>query len=202
MKYFYIALISLTLLFSCKENKEEEIIKNPHQDMNMNNPHSTEMFEKPNADIKLEGNKLTFENVEMQVPENWVSENPSSSMRVIQFFAKNNSDVIIAGFFFGNRANMTDANIDRWKSQFVKVNKADTKEFANGKALLVEIEGTYKKRPSEMVVNFEEVPNYKTIAAIVSTNNGPYFFKMVAPKDAADKELKNFEDFLNSYKEK
>ena len=202
MKYFYIALISLTLLFSCKENKEEEIIKNPHESMGSKNPQATEMFQKPTADIKLDGKKLTFENVQMTVPDNWVSERPTSSMRVIQFFAKNNSDVVIAGFFFGNRANMTDANIERWKSQFVKVDKSETKEFAGGKALLVEIEGTYKKRPSEMVMNFEEAPNYKTLAAIVSTKNGPYFFKLVAPKDAADKELKNFEDFLNSYKEK
>jgi hypothetical protein len=66
----------------------------------------------------------------------------------------------------------------------------------------VEIEGTYKKRPSEMVAEFEEEPSYKTLAAIVSTDNGPYFFKMVGPADKVNNEVKNFENFLNSYKAK
>ncbi len=202
MKYFYIALISLILIVACSKEKEEEIIKNPHEGMNMNSMNSEQKFENPSSNITLDGEKLTFENVEMQIPAHWIKETPSSSMRVIQFFSKDNKDAIIAGFFFGNRPNMTDENIDRWKSQFVKVEKVNKKEFANGKALLVEIDGTYKKRPSEMVMEFEEAPNYKTIAAIISTDNGPYFFKMVAPKNIADKELKNFESFLATYKTK
>jgi hypothetical protein len=203
MKYiFIIALISLSLITACKEEKEETIMENPHAGMDMKATHGTEIFQTPEAKLKVEGKNISFENVTLELPENWIQEKPSSSMRVVQFFVKDNEDLVIAGFYFGNRDNMVDANINRWKSQFTKVNNLDKKDFAGGKAVLVEIEGTYKKRPSEMVAEFEEEPSYKTLAAIVSTDNAPYFFKMLGPADKVNNEVKNFENFLNSYKAK
>ncbi len=200
MKYiFIIGLISLAMITACKEEKEETMMKDPHAGVDMKATHTTDMFETPEAKLKVEGKNLTFENVSMELPDTWIQEKPSSSMRVVQFFIKDNEDLVIAGFYFGNRDNMVDANIDRWKSQFTEVKNLNKKEFAGGKAVLVEIEGTYKKRPSEMVAEFEEVPSYKTIAAIVSTDNGPYFFKMVGPADKVNSEVSNFEKFLKSY---
>jgi hypothetical protein len=202
MKYFLMAFVSILFISACTENKEEELFKDPHTNMSAQKMHSTPMFENPAADIKLDGQVLSFENIEMKLPAGWVQEKPSSSMRVIQFTSKDNNNLIIAGFYFGNRDNMVEPNINRWKSQFTEVDNFSKKEFASGKAVLVEIEGTHKNRPSEMVKDFEAAPGYKTIAAIVSTNNGPYFFKMVGPAVDVNKELKNFESFLNSYNEK
>ncbi|GEM_PF-2979238 len=202
MKYFYIALLSMLFISACSETKDEETIQNPHPQMTMGQQSSTQMFENPEANIKLNERKLTFENVEMLVPATWLKEKPTSSMRVIQFFSKNNNHLVVAGFYFGNRDNMVEPNIERWKSQFTEVDKFSKIDFADGKNVLVQIEGTHKNRPSEMVKDFEAVPGYKTIAAIVSTNKGPYFFKMVGPLDDVNKELENFKDFLNSYKKK
>ena len=202
MKYFLTVLLSILFIVACTENKEEKIIKNPHSEMTSDKMQSTPMFENPATNIKLNGNKLSLENIGMILPSTWIEEEPSSSMRIIQFSPKNNNDLIIAGFYFGNRNNMVEANINRWKSQFTEVENYSKKEFASGKAILVEIKGIHKNRPSEMVKDFETAPGYKTIAAIVSTDKGPYFFKLVGPVKEVNKELKNFEDFLASYSEK
>ena len=74
--------------------------------------------------------------------------------------------------------------------------------MVNDKIHLVTIKGTFKKKPFPMAQEFTEEADYMTIASIVPSNEGPYFFKLVGPADKVQKELKNFKFFMNSYKAK
>lgn len=202
MKYFYFILISLALIASCKEEKQPEFDGDPHAGMNMQGMDGSQIIDVPESNVMLDGSTMSFENVEMTIPDGWINEEPSSSMRVVQFFAKDDDQLVIAGFYFGNRDEMIEANIKRWEAEFIKMDNSTKKEYANGKATLVEISGTYRLKPFPMAEEFKEAPNYITLAAIVATENGPYFFKMVGPKIGVDKERDNFDKFIKSYKQK
>ena len=206
MKYFYtmaIAVISFALITGCGEEEKEEVQMDPHAGVNMQGMGGgtgDEMFENPESNLKMDGQTLSFENVSMQVPEGWVKEKPASSMRVIQFFSKNDEELIIAGFYFGKFDEMIPQNIERWENEFAKLENSKNEEYAGGKAIYVELEGTYRLKPFPMAQEFEEVEGYKTLAAIIKTDNGPYYFKAVGKKESADAEIANFKSFLKSYK--
>ena len=156
----------------------------------------------PAPTVKVAGAKLEFENVSMTTPENWINEKPTSSMRVVQYFLKNDEETTIVGSYFGNKGMMVDENIQRWEQQFSKVDKKDKQDMSGGKVVMVTMTGTFKKKASMMSEDFSEVPNYMMLAAIVQTNNGPYFFKMVGTKTLLTNEINNFKKFLGSYSEK
>ena len=201
MKYFYIALIALSLLVSC--GKKEEAAKDPHTGMNMQDMSKGQaVVESAKTDMKIEGSTMTFANVKMTVPALWIKEEPASPVRFVQFTSKDDEEFVVAGFYFGKQDEMVDANIKRWEAEFSKLDKNTRKEFAGGKVVMVTLEGTYKKKPFPMAEEFTETPNYTTIAAIVKTSDGPYFFKAVSSNSAIKNEMPNFESFLSSYSAK
>ena len=152
--------------------------------------------------VKVNGNILELENVQLTTPASWVNEKPTSSMRAVQYFLKDDEETTIVGSYFGKRDEMVDANIQRWKDQFSKTEKTDKVELSGGQVIMVSLTGTYMKKASMMSEEFTEAPNYMMLAAIVKTNNGPYFFKMVGPKSTLSNELASFKKFLASYKVK
>jgi hypothetical protein len=200
MKYFYIALIAVVMIVSC--GKKEEAAKDPHSGMPMTGMGKEQMLESPKSDIKLEGSVLTFADVKMTVPADWINEEPSSPIRNIQFTSKGDVEFVMAGFYFGNQEEMVEANKQRWEAEYTKIDKSDKKEYAGGKITLILLEGTYKKKPFPMSEEYKETPGYKTLAAIVKTKDGPYFFKAVDIIKAIDNQFSNFDSFLKSYSAK
>lgn len=197
MKLLFAILFSFALIMSC--NKPQVDNKDPHamppkgQDIPMEKPD-------PKTEVKVDGRTMKFSNVTMTIPENWVFEPNKSEMRVVQFFLKNDDMVIIPGFYFGNQPDMADANIERWKSEFTKLDKQEKTVLANGKCVFVNLAGTYKKKPFPMAQEFKETANYAMLACIINSNEGPYFFKMVGTTNTLNGEIDGFKAFLNSYK--
>ncbi len=149
--------------------------------------------------VKL-GSNLVLADFQLSVPDVWVKEKPATEMRVVQYFLKHYSSVNIIGFYFGNRPEMADANIERWKGEYTKVDNIEKNKLAGDKIIMTVITGTFKKRPAPMAEEFSEVAGYMTLAAIIPSFEGPYFFKMVGPKTVVEKEIPRFRAFLNSYK--
>ncbi len=184
-----ITLPVLFLTFSCvNKNRPEKIeMKNNQQ-------------EKEEKVIENKGDEIAFANFTLQKPKDWITQQPSSQMRLIEFVTPKSPENPVVGFYFGNRDEMVNANIQRWRGQFAEEDAFNEKEFDNGQ-VFVEIAGTYKLKPFPMAQEFEEAEGYKMLAAIIPSNQGPYFFKVTAPEKQMDMLKPEFLDFLKSYEQ-
>ncbi|MDZ7774435.1 MAG: hypothetical protein U5L09_01880 [Bacteroidales bacterium] len=68
--------------------------------------------------------------------------------------------------------------------------------------MFVEIDGAFKVKPFPMAQEFTETPGYKMLAAIIPSNEGPYFFKVTAPAKQMNMLKPEFLEFLQSYEKK
>lgn len=203
MKQIYILIIILVFGISCSSNvkdlKELEISEDPSQHQHQHQ--SDEMGHSHSTGVQEDG-KLAYANFTLEIPDSWDTEAPDSDMRLIQLFPKSDKDIKIIGFYFGNMDNMAEANLNRWKNEFTEIEISEDKSVADGKVKFIEISGTYKLKPFPMAQEFKEEKGYTTYAAIISSNEGPYFFKVVAPSDKLKSEKSNFIKFISSYKSK
>ena len=183
----YLALIVVVFLFSsCGNNKRPEKV-----DMKSSDSEKEQKATDNNSDI------LKLADFTMTVPASWNKVESSSKMRMLEFEnpeTKSN----IAGFYFGEREKMVEANIERWRGQFVEQKGFDREKFDDGQ-IFVKISGVYKKKTNPMAQQFTEAPGYKTLAAIIPSNKGPYFFKVVGEKENVDKVEEAFVSFIRSY---
>lgn len=192
MRNLYFIFLLALLIVSCNKNSEEDAQKKAETTKKI----ESEIL----GQIVLQNDSvLKIADFQMNIPKNWINEEPSSEMRIVQYALKEDENVKILGFYFGDRPEMAEANIDRWKAEFTKTDDFKTEELANGKIKFVLISGTYKKKPFPMSQDFTETPDYMTVAAIVPSGNGPYFFKAVGPKKTIENDLPNFRAFLSSY---
>ena len=151
--------------------------------------------------------EATFGPLKMSVPKDWVKETPKSSMRLAQYKA-DNAELIV--FYFGkNGAGSTQANIDRWASQFkdkksggIASAKTEGKTFGKLKATTTYIEGSYAAGMGPMSKNNGgDQDDWAMSGAIVESSNGPYYFKLIGPKETVDAQKSRFDAFLESAKE-
>jgi hypothetical protein len=59
-------------------------------------------------------------------------------------------------------------------------------------------EGTYLKSSLGMGGSKTEMPGYALLAAIVATQDGPYYFKGTGPKSTMDSQKEPFQQFIRS----
>lgn len=181
----YLALIVVALLFSsCGNNNRPEKVDMKSSDKEQKTTDN-------GSDI------LKLADFTMTVPASWNKVESSSEMRLLEFETPV-TESNIAGFYFGEREKMVEANIERWRGQFVDQKSFDREKFDNGQ-IFVRISGVYKKKPNPMAQEFTEAPGYKTLAAILPSNKGPYFFKLVGEKENVDEIEEEFVKFIKSY---
>ncbi len=143
-----------------------------------------------------------------QVPNDWTAEQPTSSMRIAQFsLPRSGSDAEDASlviFYFGGEGGGTDANIQRWISQFSEADVAASepkRTEVNGLAQThVDITGTYLFKTRPMAPTATEKPGFRMLAAVIEGAGGPWFVKFVGPKDTVAKWEAAFQGFLASCK--
>ena len=145
------------------------------------------------------GGNFTLANFSLNIPEKWTEGTASNNMRVTQFQLKSHPEYEVVVSYFGNNDNMVKANIERWKEQFSVEDSYTELELNHKKFTGVKIMGTYKLKAFPMAQDFTEAPNYGTLAAIVPSNEGPYFLKLSAPAEVIEAETARFIGVLNSY---
>lgn len=193
MRYIYIIILLSFFVFACNKKSDEDSQKKAETTKKIENEILGQIVIQNDSLLKIA-------DFQMRLPSNWINEEPSSEMRIVQYALKEDENVKVLGFYFGDRPDMADANIERWKAEFTKTDDFRTEDVAGGKIKYVQISGTYKKKPFPMSQDFTETPDYMTIAAIVPSMNGPYFFKAVGPKKTIENDIPNFKSFLSSYK--
>jgi len=120
--------------------------------------------------------------IKFEAPAGWTKEEPSSNMRKAQYKVpdkeKKGGDAQLAVFYFGNRNDMLEANLQRWAQQ---MGAADPKtEVIQGKCKihLVDLKGTYTGDNDKGAQE-----NQRMLAAVVENHDGPWYFKIVGPAE-------------------
>lgn len=146
------------------------------------------------------------------VPEGWVAEKPTSSMRVAQYklpkAAGDLEDANLVLYYFGQgQGGSTEANIDRWINQMQQPDGKPSKEKArsetmtvNGlKVTTVDVTGTYSAEMTPGSGSFSNNANYRLRAAVVETPKGSYFAKLVGPEKTVAQWDQAFMSYVKSF---
>lgn len=152
---------------------------------------------------------LVFKDFRAPVPSSWLSQPPSSSMRLAQYrvpAAAGSSDGEAVVYFFGKgQGGTVEANIDRWVSQFSNPNGRPVdphiqKLTVNGLAVtLVELNGTYA-RGVGMGPQGEAKPNQTLLVAVVETPDGNLTIQLYGSKETVAAHRKGFDALVRGFK--
>jgi hypothetical protein len=147
-----------------------------------------------------------------KVPDGWVSEHPSSSMRVAQYklpkVAGDSEDASLVLYYFGSsQGGSVQANIDRWISQIQQTDGSTSKDKAksgtitvNGlKVTTVDVTGTYTAEMAPGSSERHHDANYRLRAAVIETPKGNYYVKLVGPAKTVGRWEQTFTDYLKSF---
>ncbi len=146
------------------------------------------------------------------VPEGWVTEKTTSSMRVAQYklpkATGDTDDASLVVYYFGQGlGGDAAANIDHWVNQMQQPDGQSSAERAkqetltvNGlKATTVDLAGTYTAEMSPGSGAFNNKPGYRLRAAVVETPKGSYFLKLVGPEKTVAQWDQAFMAYLKSF---
>ena len=145
-----------------------------------------------------------------KAPAGWRQVTPSSSMRLAEFalpgYPAGSPDAVLAVFHFGpGQGGGTDANIQRWISQFSQPDGAATQDRTQRatrtvqgmKVSLVDIQGTYN---GGMGSNgqAEAQAGYRMLGAVVEAPGGVFFYKLTGPQSTITKWSDSFSEYIGS----
>ncbi|MFY9554001.1 MAG: hypothetical protein WAV20_17900 [Blastocatellia bacterium] len=155
---------------------------------------------------------VTSGELRLRAPDGWVSERPSSSMRVAQYQlppAGGDAEAasLVVYYFGAGQGGSVDANLDRWTNQMQQPDGAASKSRArtdtttvNGmKVTMLDIAGTYAGGDMGGGGGIgQSRPNFRMRAAVIETAKGAYFVKLVGPDKTVTKWDQAFLEFIKS----
>lgn len=143
-------------------------------------------------------------------PEGWTGIKPASSMRLAEYTVpggEGKEPSTMTVFYFGRgQGGDVEMNINRWVGQFTteagesaKDQAKRDKKTVDGMAVhLVDVSGTFNAGMAGG--NLPPKPNQRMMAAIVESDAGRFFFKLVGPIDGVSAQETNFNTFVESLK--
>src|SRR5437588_1989947 len=148
----------------------------------------------------------------LKAPAGWVTETPSSSMRVGQYKLPkaegDKEDASLVVYYFGaTQGGSPQANIDRWIGQIQQPDGGDSKAKAktetmtvNGlKVTTVDVTGLYTAEMAPGSKTFHNDANWRLRAAVIETPKGNYFVKLVGPEKTISRWNQSVADYLKSF---
>lgn len=140
----------------------------------------------------------------------WVVETPASAMRVAQYRlpagGSGAGDASLVVFHFGPRAGTLEANLERWASQFEQPDGGDSEErmqrrerTLDGRRVVeVELAGTYVAETAPGSGERVREPDWRLLAAVIESDAGPYYAKLVGPDETVSRWKASFGAFLEA----
>lgn len=144
-------------------------------------------------------------------PATWTSQPPSSAMRKAQFLLPratgDTEDGQMIVFQFGKgQGGAVEMNIQRWVGMFTTKDgqpisgdavKRETREVGGLKITTLNVSGNFADAMMGMSSGTPK-ENYRMLAAIVETPDGPWFFKGVGPEATMASHREGFEKLLGT----
>jgi hypothetical protein len=166
------------------------------------------------AGVAPSGKELQYD-----VPTGWKSETPDMSMRKAQFVLpapeEGAGDGQLLVYYFGaGEGGPVRQNLDRWRGMFTDDDgqpvsgdavKEETIEANGLKVTTLDVAGHYNNSmmPGASGGMMSAAPaksNQRMLAAIIETDEGPWFFKAVGPAETMAAQKENFDAFVRSVK--
>lgn len=149
--------------------------------------------------------------LKLKTPDGWVSERPSSSMRVSQYqlpAAEGDPEAasLVVYYFGAGQGGSVDANLERWISQMQTTDGRPSKEKAktetttvNGlRVTLLDVAGAYSGGDMAGGAAAQSKPNFRMRAGVIETPKGAYFIKLVGPEKTVSRWDQAFQEFIKS----
>ena len=148
--------------------------------------------------------------LKFSAPSGWQPRDPSSTMRVAEFVlpardgGSANAELVI--YYFGGSGGGVDANIQRWLGQMQQpdgratadVAVRDTRTINGLKLSLLDVTGTYVAEVRPGATEKHNSPGYRMRTAIIDTARGPYYLKLVGPKETVGAWNASVDQFLGT----
>ena len=149
--------------------------------------------------------------LQFKSPSGWISERPTSSMRVSQYqlpAAEGDAEsASLVVYYFGQgQGGSVEANLQRWIGQMqtpdgkpASDNAKTENTTVNGlKVTLLDVSGTYAGSDMGGGGTSQSKPNYRMRAGVIDTPKGAYFIKLVGPEATVARWDQTFQDFVKS----
>jgi hypothetical protein len=154
-----------------------------------------------------DGARITAAALKLRVPEGWIIEVPSSSMRAAQFRVPsggggvNDGEITVFHFGPGGGGGVQD-NLVRWANQFPQEDGADpmsrakieTKEVGGFRVSTIDLTGRFQT--GGMGGPDVDEPGYRLLGAIIEGKGGPWFIKGAGPEAVMDANKEKFEGLI------
>ncbi len=196
------SLLVLVVLAACKAETLEPAGPTDSGDAAVEKDAGTEPAEEPKEGPDAEGTPA------MGVPnfagqEGWVEEQTTSNMRHAQFrlpkVEGDETDTEVVVFWFQGGGGDVESNFSRWSSQFAGpdggpvVSRISDMEVKGRRIDLIELAGSYAGSMGQ-----GGGPGMAMVGAIVESEKGPYFCRLLGPEKSVAKWKPSYMQFLNS----
>ncbi len=157
-----------------------------------------------------DGGRVGLSGVSFVPQTGWEIEETASSMRAAQFRLPGDSsidDAQLVIYYFGPKgAGPVEDNIDRWCGQFEQPDgraardaAATAKRIVGGLAVTtIDLPGTYVAETFPGSGDRVNQPDYRLLGAIIETDAGPYYAKLVGPAQTVARWHASYDAFIRS----
>lgn len=136
----------------------------------------------------------------------WVSEATASTSRVAAYRLPGESeDAHLLVFYFGSGGGSIEANMERWIGQFEQEDGSPTRSVAKiertaDKGLVIhtlDVAGRRVAETSPGSGEYTDIPGMRMMTAIVDTDVGPYYVRLLGTEETVADWAKSFHEFIN-----
>jgi hypothetical protein len=162
-----------------------------------------------------EGTEVVLGSLKSRAPADWKKEEPAFKMRAYQFKVpraegdKVDAQMLIFHFPGGAGGSAAD-NIDRWKGMWMppegkkldEVAKVEKFKVGTVPVTYLDVHGTYLDKTPPFDPNAKTVrrPNYRQLAVVFESEDGPYFIRLTGPERTVEQHKKGFDNWLKAFK--
>lgn len=214
----YCLVLIAALGFGCSKGEQAETAADDHDHAGADHDHDHDHADDTQSAggagggtaAALDEGHVAHAGLAYAVPEGWLAETPSSSMRKAQYsLPSGEPDVTgeVTLFHFGpGGGGGVEANLRRWAGQFQQpdgsdpMKKAETDQMQVGdlRVSTIEVDGRYvSAMPGAPAYNEAD---WRLFGAVVEGPGGPWFFKGVGPKAVIEQHRDGFLAMIRSAK--
>ena len=205
----FAVLLSVLVFAACSQNYSD---KRSHEALAERGMKAVKVQPKAESgSTEMVAGRIDYGGLTAMLPLGWEQLTPSSSMRLAEFRLPGkpvgSGDATLAVFYFGSgQGGSVEQNIDRWYSQFEQADGGSTKQASQRwrdtvygmPVTMVDIAGSFTAGMGPGAGSDEPAPGYRMLGAIVESDNGPYFFKLIGPEATVSHWNQSFAAFISS----